>query len=113
MVASTWPRETRCPVSETRSCSIQPANRVWICASPRSFAVTNPTVLISGASSARSTRAVRIPMSWTRSGVSVTAASPSEMSSSRERPCFFSTRVMLQIGQSPGWSCTTDGCIGQ
>ena len=25
----------------------------------------------------------------------------------------FSTSVMLQMGHSPGWSCTTDGCIGQ
>jgi hypothetical protein len=37
----------------------------------------------------------------------------SSLSSGACAPATFGSSAMPQIGQSPGWSCSTSGCIGQ
>ena len=126
MVASACPRRTRSPVSDTSSFWIQPAKRIVICASPRSFAATTPTVRSSPPIASRLTVAVFIPMSWIRSRRQIDRRQAGDGRGfgggrSRRRrfavappsPSSLGTRVMLQIGHWPGWSCTIDGCIGQ
>ena len=66
---------------------------------------------------ARSTLAVRIPMSWIRSGVRSISDRPGKgeaVGLGLAVPAFgFGTSDMPQMGHSPGWSWTTAGCIGQ
>ena len=81
-------------------------------ASRRSSKPTEPTVVKLSASGAYATSAVRMPAWTTRKGASCTReTTPS--GSAVFSPFFRFESGMPQIGQFPGFSCTTLGCIGQ
>ncbi len=121
MVASACPRFTRCPVSDTSRVSIQPEKRGEMLASPRSSACTPPAVRKPPPIAWRVAVAVRMPIFWTRSWGMSTGTSPGGAAGPGDAgdfaaaagPVGLGTRVMPQIGQSPGWSCWIWGCMGQ
>ena len=124
MVASTCPRRTRSPVSDTSSFWIQPAKRVVICARPRSFGGDDADGAQLAAERARAVTVAGLhpdeldPLRGVRStgdspGTRRRRLAAAELARACRLAVGFGTRVMPQIGHSPGWSCTIDGCIGQ